>query len=412
MIAHWLLNIRNAKDVNAGTTVMLVLVVMLVAGCKSSPQNNQPLATRPAGAEAAPSTRPDTMDAALTGPAMLARKTQDYTHDLQAMLAQRHDSPKPQPAQDPEPSEVAWADPKSLPAPGQPVIAPADNKTQAKPETQGKPVAKPVLDSAPVTANQVASLTPSAAAAGVASLPPQAAVAPPRADAVAGLEQKLAQGIKENPRDTAMHLDHQLLEFVKGESIPQMQTLSSLPEEDREMLSALLDGLSNFRNLLRADNNLLLSRKVRPLIEMADRLRSQADLTVPTAVLCTRVDGFGVYEPVEPARFIAGKEHPVIIYCEVENFASHQNDKKQWETTLRQEEVLYTELGVQVWPEKPAAKTITDLSRNRRHDFFVVKLIKLPAALTLGRYLLKVSIIDEQAARVAEATIPIQIVAQ
>jgi hypothetical protein len=39
-------------------------------------------------------------------------------------------------------------------------------------------------------------------------------------------------------------------------------------------------------------------------------------------------------------------------------------------------------------------------------------MISLPPNLTIGRYLLKVSVMDQQASRVAENTVPVQIVAQ
>jgi hypothetical protein len=52
------------------------------------------------------------------------------------------------------------------------------------------------------------------------------------------------------------------------------------------------------------------------------------------------------------------------------------------------------------------------MARNRRHDFFVVKKTKFPPNITIGRYLLKVTIVDQQASRVAEATIPVVFVAQ
>ena len=52
-----------------------------------------------------------------------------------------------------------------------------------------------------------------------------------------------------------------------------------------KLIAAVIDGLINFRNGLRQDNNMLLSRKVRPLLEMADRLRSQADLKIPVIAL-------------------------------------------------------------------------------------------------------------------------------
>ncbi len=74
------------------------------------------------------------------------------------------------------------------------------------------------------------------------------------------------------------------------------------------------------------------------------------------------------------------------------------------------ESVLYTESGLNVWSDKTTP--ITDRSRQRRHDFFVVRMIRIPANLTIGRYLLKVTLVDQQASRVAEATVPIQVVAQ
>jgi len=223
------------------------------------------------------------------------------------------------------------------------------------------------------------------------------------------LLQQLAGKIRDNPRDLSAQLDYQLAQLLRGEQVPQMKSMANLPSEDREVVTALLDGLSNFRSNARNEGNQMLSQKIRPLVEMADRLRAQADLTLPNAVLCTKVDGFGVYDPMTP-RFIAGKEHRAIVYCEVENFASQMNDKKQWETKLANEVILYTETGMVAMADK--SKSIVDLSRNRRHDFFIVKMVKLPATLMMGRYFLKISVTDQQSNRVAETTIPVQIGAE
>ena len=146
-------------------------------------------------------------------------------------------------------------------------------------------------------------------------------------------------------------------------------------------------------------------------IELGNRLRAQSELTIPTLALCKKVMTFGVYDPIEP-EFAAGRVQKAIVYCEVENFASQLNDKKLWETRLSQEVALFfdTEAGMEVWRDKP--KTIVDQSRNRRRDFFVVKMFKIPANLTIGRYLLKVSIVDDQVKRIAEATLPVLVVAE
>jgi hypothetical protein len=233
----------------------------------------------------------------------------------------------------------------------------------------------------------------------------QAVAAPGAADGVAS---RVTQRLHDNPGDLAAHLDHQLLRFLMDEQVPDLKTLSSLPAEDREVLEALMDGLSNFRSNVRTDQNMLLSKKVRPLLDLAARLSSQSDLTIPTMALCRRVSGFGTYDPMD-ARFVAGNKVDAIVYCEVGNVSSTQNQDGVWESRLTQEAVLYTEGGQRVWSNP--ARAIVDKSRNRRHDFCVAQMITLPANLSINRYILKVTVKDEQAKRLAEAAMPIQIVA-
>lgn len=226
---------------------------------------------------------------------------------------------------------------------------------------------------------------------------------------VDSLELQLARRAREYPRDLPSQLDYQLLLFTKDEQVPRNADLAGLASEDRELLTALVDGLTNFRNGIRADNNMLMNRKIRPLIEMSDRMRSRADLSIPNALLCREVKAYGMYTPIESTRFEAGKAHKVIVYSEVENFASVLNDKSLWETRLEQELVLYTESGLPVWEEKTPT---TDFCRNRRRDFFIARIVTIPANLTMGRYVLKVSVTDQQASRIAETSIPIAVVAK
>jgi hypothetical protein len=223
------------------------------------------------------------------------------------------------------------------------------------------------------------------------------------------LSRRLAQQVQNYPHDVSGQVDYQMLKFVRGEAVPQLDTLAQLPQTEREIVSAVMDGLSNWRTSLRGDANVLPSRQVRPLLEMADRIRALAELTIPNVVLCSEVRGFGVYEPM-PNTFRAGQDNPVILYCEVQNFSSVQNDKLLWETRLSQEVVLYTETGFPVWRDKTAIPA--DQSRNRRHDFYVFKRVTLPKTLSVGRYVLKVSIVDEQAKRVAENSTAVLLVAQ
>lgn len=223
------------------------------------------------------------------------------------------------------------------------------------------------------------------------------------------LAARIAQRLRENPGDVPAHFDHQLFRFLAEEQTPDLGALSTLPSEDRELLTALIDGLSNFRSALRGDTNMLHSRKVRPLLDMAARLKSQAELWIPTIALCSRVKGYGVYEPMN-ARFVAGAAHEVLVYCEVANFASQQNEQGIWEVKLSQEAVLYKDNGHRVMSNR--RESTVDRARNRRQDFCVAQRLVLPANLPIDRYILKVTVTDEQVKRLAEATIPIELVAQ
>jgi hypothetical protein len=261
---------------------------------------------------------------------------------------------------------------------------------------------------------QVASLAESAKSNALNDVP---AIAPESSDfthSAAGpanpFEQQIAQRVRDNPADMSAQLDNQLLAVLRDDSAPQLSSISGLPSEDRELLSALVDGLINFRTGIRQDNNMLLSKKIRPLLDMADRLRAEAELSVSTVALCTRVDGFGKYEMIDPPNFPAGRDNPAIVYCEIENFDSKLNDQRQWETKLTQDVTIFTETGMLVWKDK--SRDVSDVCRNRRHDFFMYDLIKLPADLSIGRYIVKVTIVDRNANRIAEKTVPVEIVAQ
>ncbi len=222
------------------------------------------------------------------------------------------------------------------------------------------------------------------------------------------LLSKLSRAIKDDPKNLSAHLDLQLLHILLGHAAPQMESISTLAAEDRELIAAVIDGFNNFRAASRADVNALLSKKIRPLIEMADRLRSQGELRIANAALCSHVDGFGLYDPIAADRFIAGREYNVILYCEIENFSSQLNGEKQWVTNLTQELAIYNDRGQRLWEDK--RRPIADTCRNRRRDFFLGKIIRLPSNLPSGQYSLKISITDPQSNRGTQSTLPIQVV--
>jgi hypothetical protein len=348
----------------------------------------------------------------------VTRRSQEYAKALESLQTKK--SPTSAfAAATPRENEVNWlegADQLTL------FGTQTSRRKSSQPETAPQALVTPVVaENTPTIPNQPTVAAPKGAAdpvpqqvamidASKAAPPPvPASVAPITNTNSTPLDERLGKLVKDYPRDVSAQFEYQLLQFLENQQVPQMQVLSSLPSEDRELLTAIVDGLSNFRNTLRIDNNMLLSKKVRPILDLAERLRSQAELSIPTLALCSKVDGFGSYEPVE-ARFTANKDTRTVVYCEVENFSSQKNEKQLWETKLKQQCVLYTETGMQVWQADPAVAN--ESVRTHRRDFFLVKLITIPSTLPIGRYLLKVTVEDELAHRVAEASLPVLIVAQ
>jgi hypothetical protein len=144
--------------------------------------------------------------------------------------------------------------------------------------------------------------------------------------------------------------------------------------------------------------------------QLRSALRTDPQLTLGTVALCTRVGGFGDFDKFNKYAFLAHSEQQAVVYIEIAGFTSELNQRDEWVTELSQQLTIYSDRdGIPVWRED--WQTAADRSRNKRTDFFVVQLITLPKALSVGRYHLKVRVRDERSRAEAEASIPFEMVA-
>jgi hypothetical protein len=187
--------------------------------------------------------------------------------------------------------------------------------------------------------------------------------------------------------------------------------LGSLSTEDRQLVLAFQRAFTQIGQALDAGSTDQRQQIQLAAIELAEQFNSPRKMRIKNSALCTRVNGFGQYQTFDSSSFLAGKEHPVIVYAELENFSTKVDTADQQHTVkLTQQIVLYNDAdGLEVWKVKPSE--IIDKSRNARRDFFVVQIVNLPARLSVGKYQLKLTVTDEQGQAVDEATLPIQIVA-
>lgn len=140
-----------------------------------------------------------------------------------------------------------------------------------------------------------------------------------------------------------------------------------------------------------------------------DELFGQQPIAIRDLRLCRRVNGYGVYEPFETATFLAGREQRMIVYLELDDFAALDRGDGRFVVDLQQEVTLYSSDGLAVWRNEPVQ--ITDVSANRRRDFFVVQLVKLPQRLNVGRYRMKVRVTDLNGGSIDEQGIDLDFVA-
>jgi hypothetical protein len=409
--------------------VVALLIVLTVAGCEAAkPAAKSAAPVAQAGGplvavRAAPATRPaGAMEPTVvvedpgSTPQSLATDAAAYARAIEKQLGQRQQREQQQLQQQPQHTEPKVADQTRLsatPRAGDDEVHWLDGREiRLSLEPGVQPVhavqlsaAQPVSVPAPyfVPAPAATQVKPFASATQPAFTEAQQQRLSPPAD---DLEDALSRQVKANPRDVVAHLDYQLVQFLRGQAVPQMAAIGTLSAEDREVVAALMDALSNFRTGARASGSGSSSPKLKPLVELSERLRAAGSLGIPTAAFCTRVDGFGIYEPMGN-RFPAGRETRVILYCEIENFASQLNAKNLWETRLTLETTLYDSKGTRVAVEE--RRPVTDQSRNRRRDFFARGFIRIPA-LTAGQYSLTVTVTDVQANRLAETRVPVEIV--
>lgn len=146
------------------------------------------------------------------------------------------------------------------------------------------------------------------------------------------------------------------------------------------------------------------------LAGLAAALEPDRSLELPRIELCTKVEGFGQITRIENRRFLPGRANQVVLYMEVAGFNSEKDSRGQWLTRLSSKVAIYAKHdGTEVFPGE--WRPVLDESAVRRQDFFICEKFTLSQHLTLGTYLLRVSIRDERTGGIAEKSVEFQMVA-
>lgn len=170
----------------------------------------------------------------------------------------------------------------------------------------------------------------------------------------------------------------------------QRRFLDPLPQADRERLVMYEKLLKETREQMLKPGASMDTAVVQDKIAA---IFGGLPLEVKRFELCRRVEGYGIFTPLDAGGFVAGRAQPVLLYVELERFHAEPIGGDKFEVRLKQEAELFdSQTGVAVWRQEPV--TVVDQSKNRRRDFFLVQRVTLPAHLAPGEYVLKVSGVD------------------
>lgn len=199
-----------------------------------------------------------------------------------------------------------------------------------------------------------------------------------------------------------MAFDTGLQRLLENQPAWSDELFAQVPAAEQQLLKAVLQGIATFRSKLGTDPQAAAAA----LAELGNSARPADVLKVPVVTLCSRVQGFGVYDTVTPQQLPAFRESGVVLYCEVQGFDSRRQELN-WETRLRQQVSLIDAQGQTIWSDEP--NTVVDLCRQVRQDFYIARIIHLPGNLSAGRYQLRVAIEDQLTGQKtqAELTIPV-----
>ncbi|QDT08993.1 hypothetical protein K239x_09360 [Planctomycetes bacterium K23_9] len=198
------------------------------------------------------------------------------------------------------------------------------------------------------------------------------------------------------------------LMVLAGNHEAALKDLKGLSNEEQQFLRNQLEGL---HTIVDPNGHPVAGRRFSsalPKLRQATMHLSAAAtaLEVRSLEFCTEIEAYGQIKPFPSRQFTPGQ--PVILYCEVENFAVRKIDAG-FETHLKGSYDVYNEAGEKMIAQPlPADKQI---SRNVLRDYFVAYQMSLPTKLAPGKYRLQLTMEDVGVEKYGQSAIQFEIIA-
>jgi hypothetical protein len=217
---------------------------------------------------------------------------------------------------------------------------------------------------------------------------------------------KLEKKLHERPNDTSTQVKLRLVYAVLGQWQQALKDNGGKDTTDGQLARDLVSLIRVFDN-----PELAPAQQANEALNLLDRLqellRRQADLKVSNMQFCREVVSFGCYKVMPAEYFVVGKTLPVIVYLELDNFTSKKLGEDNYQTLLSLTMEIVTESGKVCWRQHD--DKIEDTANKQRRDFYIARLINLPAALPAGKLGLKITVEDLNGNKVAQRNLPFQL---
>lgn len=284
-----------------------------------------------------------------------------------------------------------------------------EDKAERAASPQTKP---PALRNISVSAGAEPEPAPSRKSEPATPTPNVARSAPEGKDTYKQRIAELETSVAADPNNLEDQFRLRMLYLVDSRDDDALAPTPGMNEELAEIMQAHFRALAAARSETGRDAAQWANRQLESLEDLRELVRSRADLLVPKVVLCTSIDGYGLYEPIEPLEFPAGRRSRAVLYIEVDNYKSEKIEsgpqQGMYRTVLTTRQSLLNADGKELWSHTD--KNIEDVARERRRDFFLSSQVPVPDVLAVGEYVLKVEVEDVLAGKINSNSVKFNIV--
>lgn len=191
-----------------------------------------------------------------------------------------------------------------------------------------------------------------------------------------------------------------LLYLMAGEQARAMQAIPELEPADQEFWQQVLWGVANyFDDAALPQRSDRVTQTVEQLRAAIAKLQGEANLQLRNVAFCHKITSFGNFERFDRDEYTSGQK--VLLYAEVLNFKSvPQPSDGLFKTQLKSTIEIFRAGEGQPFKKIDFDPTI-DLCRSYRQDYFHSYELKIPAEVTIGPHVLKLTIEDVQSGKLA-----------